>query len=111
MLLIRHLFSEDNEYVFSEEEGSIITQEIGKLLDLKVMKQTHKQKEQILSPVFLRTKKDGGFRMTLDLKKLNRHINHKHFKMENLEQAKFGLLTKVIMWPPSTLGVLTTLSK
>ena len=30
---------------------------------------------------------DGGFRMILNLEKLNKHINYKHFKMENFEQA------------------------
>ena len=84
---INHQFSEDVEYVFSEEEKSSTMQKIGKLLDLKVIKQTHKQKEQIISPIFLWRKKDGGFRMILNLEKLNKHINYKHFKMENFEQA------------------------
>ena len=39
---ISHLFSKEVEYVYSDEEKSITTQEIGKLFDLKVIKQTHK---------------------------------------------------------------------
>lgn len=81
------LFSEEIEYVFSKEEKLIICQEIVKLLELKVIKVTHRQKDQILSPIFLRKKKDGGFRMILNLQKLNEHIEYKHFKMENFEQA------------------------
>ena len=84
---ISHLFYEDVEYSFSEEEKSITTQEIGKLLDLKVIKQTHKQEKQIISPIFLWRKKDGDLRMILNLEKLNKCINYKHFKMENFEQA------------------------
>lgn len=81
------LFFEEVEYVFSEEERLIIDQEIVKLLKLGVIKETHRQKEQIISPIFLRKKKDGGFRMILNLQKLNEHINYKHFKMENFDQA------------------------
>lgn len=86
---ISPLFSEEIEYVFSEDEKHIICQEIVKLLQLKlkVIKETLRQKEQIISPIFLRKKKDGGFRMILNLKKLNEHINYKHFKMENFEQV------------------------
>ena len=46
------LFAEEIEYVFSEEEKSIICQEIVKLLKLKVIKETPRQEEQILSPIF-----------------------------------------------------------
>ena len=83
---ISHLFSEDITYVFSEEESCIVSQEVDKLLDLGVIKLTQRQEGQILSPVFLRQNKDGGFRMILNLEKLNRHIDYKHFKMEDFEQ-------------------------
>ena len=39
---IRPLFAEEVEYVFSEEEKFIICQEITKLLELKVIKETHR---------------------------------------------------------------------
>lgn len=68
------LFFEEVEYVFSEEERLIIDQEIVKVLELGVIKETHRQKEQTISPIFLRKKKDGGFRMILNLQKLNEHI-------------------------------------
>lgn len=64
-----------------------MTEEIGKLLKLKVIKETHRQDGQIISPVFLREKKDGGYRMVINLKKLNKFMNYTHFKMENFEQA------------------------
>lgn len=83
---ISHLFSEDITYVFSEEESCIVSQEVDKLLDLGVIKLTQRQEGQILSLVFLRQNKDGGFRMILNLEKLNRHIDYKHFKMEDFEQ-------------------------
>lgn len=84
---ITHLFSEEVEYKFSDEEKVIMTNEIDKLLSQKVIKETHRQVGQIISPVFLREKKEGGYRLVLNLKKLNKFMNYIHFKMENFEQA------------------------
>lgn len=84
---ITHLFSEEVEYRFNDDEKVIMNKEIDNLLRLKVIKETHKQECQIISPVFLRKKKDGGYRMVINLKKLNTFMNPIHFKMENFEQA------------------------
>lgn len=84
---ISPLFSEEVEYVFKAEERVIIDQEIAKLLDLKVITLTQRQFGQVISPIFLREKKNGEFRMIINLEKLNTHIAYKHFKMENFEQA------------------------
>lgn len=84
---ISHLFHEDIEYIFSEEDKGIVCQEISQLLELQVIRETSRFEGQILSPVFLRKKKDGGVRMILNLEKLNTHIPYQHFKMENFAQA------------------------
>lgn len=84
---IEHLFHEEIEYVFSKEERDIICCEIDKLVDLKVIKETQRQVHQIISPIFLRKKKNGEYRMVINLEKLNKHIAYKHFKMENFEPA------------------------
>ena len=84
---VGHLFVHELAYKFTLGEQAIIRGEIRKLLELKVIVHTHRQKEQIISPIFLRPKKDGGYRMVLNLKELNKHIPYKHFKMENFEQA------------------------
>ena len=84
---ITHLFQEELEYVFSNAEQCFISEEIKKLLELKVIKVTRRMENQVISPIFLRPKKDGGYRMVLNLEKLNKHIPYKHFKMENFEQA------------------------
>lgn len=73
--------------MFNAEEKEIICQEIVQLLGLGVIKETQRQEGQILSPIFLRRKKDGGFRMILNLEKFNKFLEYKHFKMENFEQA------------------------
>ena len=84
---ITPLFFEDIEYVFKEEDQVLIDQEITKLLQLKVIAVTECQAEQVVSPIFLRKKKNGEFRMVINLEKLNKHITYRHFKMENFEQA------------------------
>lgn len=43
--------------------------------------------EQFLSPIFLRPKKNGEFRMILNLKKFNESVDYRHFKMDTLEFA------------------------
>lgn len=65
----------------------IINKEISKLVVLTVIKETHRQENQIVSPIFLRKKKNGEYRMAINLEKLNKHIAYNHFKMENFEQA------------------------
>ena len=84
---VRHLFSRQLTYKFRLEEQALIDDEIRKLLDLQVIVPTQRMAEQIISPIFLRPKKDGGYRMVLNLKELNKHIPYKHFKMDNFEQA------------------------
>lgn len=46
--------------VFSKAEQGITDQEIEKLLCLKVIRVTHRQDEQILSPHFLEEEKEQG---------------------------------------------------
>lgn len=84
---IGHLFSRETTYKFSAVENLIISDEIEKLLDLKVIVATQREMGQVISPIFLRPKKDGGYRMVLNLRELNFHVPYKHFKMENFEQA------------------------
>ena len=40
-----------------------------------------------VSGVFTRSKKDGSKRMILNLKKLNKFVDYKHFKMESLQNV------------------------
>jgi hypothetical protein len=42
---------------------------------------------QYLSPIFLKPKKNGEFRMILNLKKFNENIKYYHFKMDTFESA------------------------
>ena len=51
----------------------VIGEEINKLLVLKVTEVTGRKEEQIISPIFLRQKRSGGYRLVLNLKDLNKH--------------------------------------
>ena len=84
---VEHLFLGEPAYRFNVREQLIIGEEIAKLLAQKVIVVTERKVGQIISPIFLRPKKDGGYRLVLNLKELNTHIPYKHFKMENFEQA------------------------
>ena len=45
------------------------------------------EKGDFFSSVFLRAKKDESYRMILNLKKLNKYTDSKHFKMESLQNV------------------------
>lgn len=69
---------------FNEKEISAIDAEIQKLLDKGVIVETENENEQFISPIFLRPKKDGKYRLIRNLKYLNQFIQYHHFKMDSL---------------------------
>ena len=71
----------------SEKEVEAATLEIQKLLDLDVLGYAQESSDQIISNIFLREKKDGSFRMILDLTKLNKLVEYEHFKMHGLHTS------------------------
>jgi hypothetical protein len=60
--------------------------EIQKLLDI-VLIEVKNDEEQFLSPIFLRPKPNGEYRMILNLKKFNEFVPYHHFKMDTFEIA------------------------
>lgn len=71
----------------SHEENLILDKEIIKLLEKKIVVQTHHESDEFISNLFTRPKRDGSKRMILNLKKLNEHIDYKHFKMESIQNV------------------------
>ena len=74
------------QVAFRPEEHAFMVQEINRLLDKGVIKVSQHEKGELISPIFLVLKTDGeGFRMILNLKKLNSVAEYHHFKMDTLK--------------------------
>ena len=75
-------------YKLSSIETKAANVEIQKLCAKGVLEVAYLDKDQVLSNIFLRPKKDGSYRMILDLTWVNKHVVYEHFKMCSLETAK-----------------------
>ena len=91
--------SEPFRVTYSIKENGIISQEIGKLLKKKVEVNKIAEKGDFLSSVFLQVKKCGSCSMILNLKKLNKCIDSKYFKMESLQNVLH--MVKLGVWMAS----------
>lgn len=75
------------EIKFTTQELSIIDNEIDKLVTKGVIVETNHCGKEFLSTIFIRPKKDGSYRLILNLKNLNEHVEYQHFKMDTLQSA------------------------
>ena len=75
------------EINFSSDDDDCVRAEIDKLLMKNVIRSVSPVQDQVISNVFVREKKDGSFRMILNLKNLNVCVEKIHFKLENLNDA------------------------
>ena len=66
------------------DEQHVIDTEIDKLLAKGVIIPSSHEEGEYISPIFTRAKKDGSFRVILNLKCLNTHVQYHHFKMDSL---------------------------
>ena len=72
------------QYPFNEKEDAFIESEIQNLLKKGVIRNSSHEPGEFISPIFLREKSDGGYRLILNLKKLKESVEYKKFKMETL---------------------------
>ena len=75
------------EIEFDSNEKEIIDSEIAHLLELGVIEPAVHSPGEYISTIFVRKKKSGKYRMILNLKGLNKHIEKHHFKMDTLWSA------------------------
>ena len=68
-------------------ETEAIDLEVHKLLKKAVISQTLHEPGEFISRIFVRPKKDGTYRLILNLKKLNNFVKYHHFKMETIHTA------------------------
>ncbi len=72
------------QYPFGAEEHDFVSKEVQRLLRLQVICQSQHEEGEFISPIFIRPKPDGDFRLILNLKKLNEQSEKIHFKMDTL---------------------------
>ena len=65
-------------------EQHVIETKINKLPAKGVIIPSSHEEQEYISPIFTRAKKDGSFRVILNLKCLNTHVQYHHFKMDML---------------------------
>ena len=68
-------------------ESEIIRIEIAKLLKKQVINLTSFDKGDFFSGVFTKPKKDGTYRMILNLKRVNTFMEYNHFKIESIQDV------------------------
>ena len=73
-----------SSYPISNKENEVISVEIKKLLKKLVIVYSTLEEGEFISDIFTRDKKDGNKRMILNLKKINKFVNYKHFQMESI---------------------------
>ena len=69
----------------TKAEKQVISDEIQKLLQKEVIYPCMREDSDFMSSIFAREKRDGSYRMILNLKHLNKHIEYELFKMESLQ--------------------------
>ena len=75
----------------NQAQTGTLQKEIEKLVEKGVIEECHHCEGEWISTVFLRSKKNGEFRMILNLSELNKLVTYKHFKMDTL-QAVISLM-------------------
>ena len=76
----------DQKLIMTKQKRWLLT-EINHLQKLGVSEPACHSSGEFISTIFVRQKKSGKYRMILNLKGLNRHIEYHHFKMDTLWSA------------------------
>lgn len=84
--------------IFNGKETEVIDIEIQNLLKIGAIKKAQNEKHIFLSTIFVRPKKNGEFRVILNLKSLNKFIPYKHFKMDTFESALYLVSKDTFFW-------------
>ena len=66
------------------QEANNIDLQVATFLEKGIIVKSFHETDQFVSTVFLREKKDGTFRMILNLKDFNKWVNYNHFKMDSI---------------------------
>lgn len=72
-------------YPTNEKMDIFISEEIERLIKKQVIERSQHEPGEYISPTFVIEKTDGGYKFILNLKKLNKEIDKKKFKMQTLK--------------------------
>ena len=72
---------------FNDKETMVIESEVMNLLKMNVIEKVQSCENEFISPIFVRPKKNGEYRMILNLKELNKNVQYHHFKMDTFATA------------------------
>ena len=72
----------------NHERSEALAEEIYKLQQKGVVSVVKGEPGQFFSPIFLVPKSDGSWRPVINLRELNTHLAHHHFKMEGIRTVK-----------------------
>ena len=75
------------QHPFGSKEHTYAAEEIRRLIKKEVVIVSKHDVGQFISPIFVRPKHDGLFRLILNLRKLNEITQYIHFKMETLSSV------------------------
>ena len=73
--------------ILNTKERAIVQAEIDNLITKGVIVPSSPEKDDFVSTIFLRPKKDGSHRTILNLKQFNEFLEYHHFKMVTLENV------------------------
>ena len=76
-----------NQYKFNPLEIKIIDEQIACFLERGIIEKATHSNGEYISNILIRPKKDGSYRLILNLQQLNESVEYHHFKMENLRNA------------------------
>ena len=75
------------ENKFSDQEKASLDAQIAEFLSKGIVSYSDSQVGQIISPIFLRPKSYGTYRLIFNLKALNDSVVYHHFRLDTLEAA------------------------
>jgi hypothetical protein len=78
---------------FTQLEKDIISAQITTLLSKQIIEPSFPETGQHVSPIFITEKRDGGYRLILNLKEFNKNVEYQHFKMHGIPEIT-NLVTK-----------------
>ena len=70
---------------FNKFEKEVIDLEISKLIKKGVVQESQHEPGEFINTIFVRPKKDGNWRLILNLRRLNVHVVYRKFKMDTLK--------------------------